>query len=362
MKGSIMQYMEKYDYENLVVCQHKEIGLKAFIAIHDTTIGPAVGGCRMWVYQKEEDAIEDALRLARGMTYKYAAAGVNLGGGKTVIVGDPLKDKNEWIFRVIGRFIDRLNGAYYTGVDVGTNLQDMEYIHCETEYVATLPEYLGGAGPISSYTAWGAVLGMKASLQTLYGNNSLKGKSVAVQGMGNVGRHVVGYLVEEGVTKVFISDINEERVKDVIDQYKQHADFQVVKPDAIYDVKCDIFSPCALGAILNRTNIDRLQCKIVSGSANNQLESDEDGDILVEKGILYAPDFIVNAGGTIYDTDRIIYGTHNHERAKKHVDLVYDNTLQVFKISKDNGVPTYRAAEILAEERIEKYKTIKVMS
>jgi len=361
MENSIINYMEKYDYENLFVCQHKETGLKAFIAIHDTTLGPAVGGCRMWPYKTEKEAIEDALRLARGMTYKYAAAGVNLGGGKTVIIGDPNKDKTEELFRTLGRFINRLNGNYYTGLDAGTVMQDMEYIHLETEYVVTIPAYLGGAGPISPYTAWSTILGMKASLLELTGNNSLKGKTVAVQGVGDVGYYVVSYLVEEGAAEITITDIDETKIKNVVNDYGSKAAIKITEPDNIYDTPCDIFSPCALGAIINQETVQRLNCKIVAGSANNQLGEEKDGDRLKEKGILYAPDFIVNAGGTIYDTDRIIYGEHNHDRAKKNVDAVYDKACQVFRVSRRDGIPTYKAAEMLAQQRIESYKNIKIL-
>lgn len=361
MKNSIIGYMQKYDHENLYVCQHKETGLKAFIAIHDTTLGPAVGGCRMWPYATEEEAIEDALRLARGMTYKYAAAGVNLGGGKTVIIGDPNKDKTEALFRTLGRFLNRLSGNYYTGLDSGTVMQDMEYMRLETEYVVTLPAYLGGAGPISPYTAWSTVLGMKASLLELTGSNAIKGKSVAVQGVGDVGYCVVSYLVEEGAAEITITDIDEIKIKKVINDFGAKTAIKIAEPASIYNTPCDIFSPCALGATINRETVQRLNCKIVAGSANNQLGEENDGDRLREKGILYAPDFIVNAGGTIYDTDRIIYGEHNHDRAKKNVDGVYDKICLVFQISRKNGVAPYKAAEMLAQQRIESYKNIKIL-
>ncbi len=361
MLNNITGYMEEYDHENLVVCQHKETGLKAFIAIHDTTLGPAVGGCRMWPYQAEEEAIEDALRLGRGMTYKYAAAGVNLGGGKAVIMGDPAEDKSEALFRALGRFIDRLGGAYYTGLDSGTALQDMEYIHQETGYVVTLPAYLGGAGPISPYTARSTILGMKASLQELTGDSSLQGKKIALQGAGDVGYNVIKYLAEEEVSEITITDIDEQRIRKVIADFGTKVKIRTVAPDSIYDTPCDIFSPCALGAIINRDTVDRLQCKAIAGSANNQLKEDEDGERLKQKGILYAPDFIVNAGGTIYDTDRIIYGSHNHERARKNVEAVYDKISLVFKISREENVVPHSAAEILARRRIEAYKQIKIL-
>lgn len=361
MLNNITGYMEEYDHENLVVCQHKDTGLKAFIAIHDTTLGPAVGGCRMWPYEKEEEAVEDALRLGRGMTYKYAAAGVNLGGGKAVIMGDPAKDKSEALFRALGRFIDRLGGAYYTGLDAGTVLQDMEYIRQETEYVVTLPVYLGGAGPISPYTARSTILGMKASLQELTGDSSLRGKRIAVQGAGDVGYNVIKYLVEEEALEITVTDIDEQRVRKVVDDFGAKTKIMTVEPGKIYDTPCDIFSPCALGAVINRDTVGRLKCKAVSGSANNQLKEDSDGDLLNERGILYAPDFIVNSGGTIYDTDRIMYGSHDHERAKKNVEAVYDKICRIFEIARQEKVIPYRAAEILARRRIEAYSNIKIL-
>ncbi len=361
MIKSITAYMAEYNHENLLVCQHSETGLKAFIAVHDTTLGPAVGGCRMWPYTKEEEAIEDALRLSRGMTYKYAAAGVNLGGGKAVIIGDPTCDKSESLFRAMGRFINRLGGIYYTGLDAGTAMQDMEYMRQETEYVVTLPAYLGGAGPISPYTAWSTILGMKASLQELTGSSSLQGKKIAVQGLGDVGYNVVKYLVEEDVSEISVTDIDEDRIKKLVNDFGSKAKISYTEPGAIYDVPCDIFSPCALGAVLNKNTIKRLNCKIVAGSANNQLQEDGDGDHLKEKGILYAPDFIVNSGGTIYDTDRIIYGSHNHNRANNNVDAVFEKISQVFNLARQKNVTTNQAAEMLAIRRIETYKSIKIL-
>ncbi len=361
MISSITGYMAKYNHENLFVCQHCETGLKAFIAVHDTTLGPAVGGCRMWPYSKEEEAIEDALRLSRGMTYKYAAAGVNLGGGKAVIIGDPAKNKSEALFRALGRFINRLGGIYYTGLDAGTTMQDMEYIRQETEHVVTLPAYLGGAGPISPYTARSTILGMKASLQELTGNSSLQGKKIAVQGAGDVGYNVIKCLVEEDVSEITITDINERQMNKVIADFGSQIKINHTGPDKIYDVPCDIFSPCALGAVLNKGTIERLNCKIIAGSANNQLQEDRDGDRLKEKGILYAPDFIVNSGGTIYDTDRILYGSHDHNRAKNNVEAVFEKICRIFEIARQKNITTSQAAEILATRRIEIYKNIKIL-
>lgn len=354
MKESIFEYMERYDYENLYLCQDRTVGLKAVIAIHDTTLGPATGGCRMWTYAGEIEAIEDAFRLARGMTYKYAAAGVNLGGGKTVVIGNPKKDKSEALFRALGRFINRLGGIYITGEDVGTTLDDMEYMRMETPYVVTLPEAMGGAGPISPATAFGTIQGMKACAKEVFGTEDLDGRTVAVQGVGAVGQHVVEYLAGEKA-RVVVADIDQEKVRAIVDKFGVSA----VDPDKIHAVPCDIFSPCALGAVVNDRSIDEFQCKIIAGSANNQLKEERHGDLLGKRGILYAPDYIINAGGTVFDTDRLNPGGFNRERAMRNVARIYNTTQEVIRISKKEGIPTYRAADRLAERRIQEVRAAK---
>ncbi|MHB1419850.1 MAG: Glu/Leu/Phe/Val dehydrogenase dimerization domain-containing protein, partial [Bacillota bacterium] len=315
---SIFKYMQEYGYENVVLCQDERVGLKAVIAIHDTTLGPAGGGCRMWPYASEMEAIEDALRLARGMTYKYAAAGVNLGGGKAVIIGDPKKDKSEGLFRSLGRFINSLGGRYYTGEDVGTDLYDMDCIRMETPYIVTLAEESGGSGPVSPMTALGVLQGMKACVEEKLGTGSLKGLRVAVQGVGSVGIELVKLLQEEGVEMV-VSDVDADRVRHTVEEYGVKA----VAPEAIYDVEAEIFAPCALGAIINDETIDRMRFSIIAGSANNQLKEARHGDVLQEKGILYAPDYIINAGGAIFDADRLGLGGLNKARARKKVEQLY---------------------------------------
>ena len=267
----IFGYMAKYDYENLFLCQDKALDFKAIIAIHDTTLGPATGGCRMWEYDHEMNAIEDALRLSRGMTYKYAAAGVNLGGGKAVIIADPRRKDREPIFRALGKFINRLGGKYITGEDVGTTLQDMEYIRMETEYVVTLPTYLGGAGDIAPMTAFGVIRAMQACSKRIHGSDSLRGKTVTVQGLGAVGHNVVEQLQELG-TRLVVTDIDSKKVEAMVRRFQ----LEKVEPNRIYDVECDIFCPCALGAIINDDTLARLKCKIICGSANNQLQPDLD--------------------------------------------------------------------------------------
>ena len=351
---SIFGYMEKYDYENLLLCQDKALNFKAIIAIHDTTLGPATGGCRMWQYDSELDAIEDALRLSRGMTYKYAAAGVNLGGGKAVIIGDPKRKDREPVFRALGKFINRLGGKYITGEDVGTTLNDMEYIRMETEHVVTLPTYLGGAGDIAPMTAFGTIRSMQACCNRVYGSTSLEGKRIAIQGLGAVGHNVVGQLHDLGA-KMVVADIDPDKVDAMVEKYG----VETVDPEAIYDADCDLFCPCALGAIINDNTLTRLRCKIICGSANNQLKEEHHGNLLEKNGFVYAPDYITNAGGTIYDTDRLGVGGVSHERGKEKVSRIYDNMVQVFEIADRDQIPTYLAADRMAEERMTEIAKVK---
>jgi leucine dehydrogenase len=350
----IFAYMERYDYENLFLCQDKALDFKAIIAIHDTTLGPATGGCRMWQYDSEMDAIEDALRLARGMTYKYAAAGVNLGGGKTVIIGDPKRKDREPIFRALGKFINRLGGKYITGEDVGTTLKDMEYIRMETEHVVTLPTYLGGAGDIAPMTAFGVIRAMQACCKRVYGSDRIKGKTVTVQGLGAVGHNVVEQLSGLGANMV-VADIDDQKVEAMVENYG----VDKVDTEAIYDVDCDIFCPCALGAIVSDETLARLKCTIICGSANNQLKEERHGELLEQKGMVYAPDYIANAGGTIYDTDRLGIGGVSHERGKEKVSRIYQNMERVFEIADRDKISTYLAADRMAEERIREIAEVK---
>jgi leucine dehydrogenase len=342
----LFKYLERYDYEQVVFCQDKNSGLKAIIAIHDTTLGPALGGTRMWTYESEEAAVIDALRLARGMTYKNAAAGLNLGGGKTVIIGDPRKDKNEEMFRAFGRYIQGLNGRYITAEDVGTTVHDMDTIYQETSYVTGISPAFGSSGNPSPATAFGVYRGMKASAKEAFGSDSLEGKVVAVQGVGNVAFHLCRYLHEEGA-QLIVTDINKEAVQRAVDEYGAKA----VDPDDIYDVECDIYAPCALGATVNDETIKKLKAKVIAGSANNQLAESRHGDILFENGIVYAPDYVINAGGVINVADEL-YG-YNRERAMSRIETIYDNIEKVFDISKRDHIPTNVAADRMAEERIQ---------
>ncbi|AGN37016.1 branched-chain amino acid dehydrogenase [Bacillus paralicheniformis] len=345
----LFRYMEQYDYEQLVFCQDKQSGLKAIIAIHDTTLGPALGGTRMWTYESEEAAIEDALRLARGMTYKNAAAGLNLGGGKTVIIGDPRKDKNEEMFRAFGRYIQGLNGRYITAEDVGTTVEDMDIIHDETDFVTGISPAFGSSGNPSPVTAYGVYKGMKAAAKEAFGTDSLEGKTVAVQGVGNVAYNLCRHLHEEGA-KLIVTDINKEAVERAVAEFGARA----VDPDDIYSQECDIYAPCALGATINDDTIPQLKAKVIAGAANNQLKETRHGDQIHDMGIVYAPDYVINAGGVINVADEL-YG-YNSERALKKVEGIYGNIERVLEISKRDRIPTYLAADRLAEERIERMR------
>lgn len=336
--------MAKENYEQIIYCYEESSGLKAIIAIHDTTLGPALGGVRMWNYESEEAALEDALRLARGMTYKNAAAGLNLGGGKAVIIGDPKSDKSETLFRAFGRYVESLNGRYITAEDVGTTEQDMDYIHMETDYVVGTSS--GGAGNPSPITALGIYKGMKAAAKEAFGTDSLSGKTIAVQGVGQVAFHLCKYLHGENANLI-VTDINEEAVKRAVQEYQAEA----VQPDEIYDVDCDIYAPCALGGTINDETIPRLKAKVIAGSANNQLLENRHGDILFEKGIVYAPDYVINSGGVINVSEEL--RGYDQNRVLRKIDSIYSILETVFKISREENIPTYQAADRMAEQRIQ---------
>ncbi|MBB6444859.1 branched-chain amino acid dehydrogenase [Bacillus benzoevorans] len=345
----LFPYLEKYHYEQLLFCHDSSSGLRAIIAIHDTTLGPALGGTRMWTYHSEEAAIEDALRLARGMTYKNAASGLNLGGGKTVIIGDPEKDKSEAMFRAFGRFIQGLNGRYITAEDVGTTVADMDIIHEETNYVTGISPESGSSGNPSPVTAYGVYRGMKAAAKEAFGSDSLNGLSVAVQGVGNVAYVLCRYLHEEGA-KLIVTDIRKSAVERAVAEFGAIP----VEPDDIYEADCHIFAPCALGSVINDQTIPKLKAKVIAGSANNQLKEPRHGDILHEMGIIYAPDYVINAGGVINVADEL-HG-YNRERAMRKVEMIYQQIAKVLEISKRDEIPAHQAADRMAEERIEQMR------
>jgi leucine dehydrogenase len=356
MTAPIFDYLKRYRFKKVVLCNDTDIGLRAVIAIHSTALGPATGGLRMWTYATEEEAIMDALRLARGMTYKYAAAGVNLGGGKAVMIGDPNKDKSEALLRAMGRIIDQLGGEYITGEDVGTTLEDMETVYSETDHVVTLPEHAGGAGDISPATALGSIEAMRACAKRVWGSPDLTGRSVALQGLGMVGSKALPMLVEAGA-EVVVTDVDKQKVEKAVNEFGVRA----VEPADIYDQDVDIFAPYALGAVINDDTISRLKVKVVAGSANNILADERHGDELEKRGIVYAVDFVANSGGTIFDTDRYRKGGFQPERAMTNVRRIFERIEEIFDIADRDEVPYYRAAERLAEERIEAMNKVRLL-
>jgi len=341
----VFERMEAYGHEQVVFCHDKVSGLKSIIAIHDTTLGPALGGCRMWPYDSEEDALFDVLRLSRGMTYKNSVMGLNLGGGKAVIIADPRKDKSEQLWRAFGKFVQSLGGRYYTAEDVGTSPDDMSLVREETDFVAGLHETSGDPSPA---TAYGVFMGMKACLQEVYGTEDFTGKAVAVQGLGHVGYYLCRHLRESGADLV-VTDIFEDKVQLVVDELGATA----VAPDDIYGVECEIFSPNALGAVINDETIGRLKCKIVAGAANNQLKEDRHGEELKARGILYAPDYVINGGGVTNVGEEMHPAGYDKERAYRKIADIKNKLTRIFATAKEKGICTNEAADRVAEERLE---------
>lgn len=353
-QGSIFGQITKMEHEQLVVCYDEETGLKALVGIHNTTLGPALGGTRMWPYATEEEAITDVLRLSRGMTFKNALAGLNLGGGKAVIIGNP-KQKNEAFLRRFGKFINGLAGRYVTAEDVNMSTADMEYIAMETRHVTGLPEIKGGGGDPSPVTAYGTYMGMKAAAHKAYGTDSLEGKTIAVQGVGQVGKHLIDYLVKENAN-ILITDIFEDKLQAIA----KKTGATVVDPNLIYDVDMDIYAPCALGATLNNDTIHRLKCAVIAGAANNQLKDEEKhGKELQERGILYAPDFLINAGGVINVGAEYLGGYHR-ETVYALTEKIYDTCHSILDKSEKEGISAQKAAMEVAKARIESIGKVKL--
>lgn len=340
------ELIEKHgEHEEVIFCYEKAVGLKAIIAIHNTSLGPALGGTRMWNYKTEEEALIDVLRLSKGMTYKAAAAGLNLGGGKAVIIGDPKQHKTEALFRAFGQFVNSLNGKYITAEDVNTCEQDMEYIFMETPWVTGIPKSLGGSGDPSPYTAHGVLMGIHAVVKEKLNHEGVKGLTVAVQGLGNVGSNLVKYLVQGGA-KVKVADIDPLKVKAHVEKYGVEA----VSTEAITSTPCDVLAPCALGAVFNDLTIGQLKCKMIAGGANNQLAEARHGEALRELGILYAPDYVINAGGLM--NVFVELEGYSSDRAFDKTKKVYDNLMKVFQFAKEQNIPTHTAADRIAEQRI----------
>jgi leucine dehydrogenase len=337
------------DHEQVVFCCDPAAGLRAIIAIHNTNLGPALGGCRMWPYEAEDEAVRDVLRLSRGMTYKNALANLPLGGGKSVIIGNPRSDKSEALFRAMGRAVDRLRGRYIVAEDVGTSVEDMKIVRQETEHVSGILDKVTGdkttrSGDPSPATAYGTVMGIRAAVKHRLGRDDLKDVKVAVQGLGHVGYRVAKYLHEAGA-ELWVTDIDEEKTQQVAKEFGATA----VRPQEIYDVEADVFAPCALGAVINDETLPRLRVKIVAGAANNQLAEPRHGEELMKRGILYAPDYVINAGGVI----DVHYERVGHDRDKmvKHVEGIYDTLLEIFRVVDRDKLPPGVVADGLAEER-----------
>jgi leucine dehydrogenase len=341
----IFDTLDTFGHEQVVFCHNKDAGLKAIIAIHNTVLGPGLGGLRMYPYKTEADALDDVLRLSRGMTYKNAVAGLNIGGAKGVIIGDPDTDKSEALFRAFGKFVDSLGGRYITAEDVGIDVNDMEYVYRETEFVTGVHQVHGGSGDPSPFTAYGTMQGLMATLNKKFGDEEVGKYSYAVQGLGHVGMEFVKLLRERGA-KIFVTDKAKALVDKAVNEYGAEA----VGLEEIYDVAADVYSPCAMGGTVNEKTLPRLKAKIICGAANNQLANNAIGDEVEKRGILYAPDYAVNAGG-VMNVSLEIDG-YNRERAMRMMRTIYHNLGRIYEISERDGIPTYTAADRLAEERI----------
>lgn len=344
---SVFDRLPTSKHEQIVFCQDEHLGLKAIIAIHNTALGPAMGGTRLWNYVHESEALDDVLRLSRGMTYKSALAGLNLGGGKAVIIADP-SQKNEFFLRRFGAFVHTLGGRYWTAEDVNMSTKDMEYIHMETPYVMGMPTEMGGSGDPSPMTAYGVFIAIKAAAKRAYGTDTLANKRIVVQGAGQVGTHLIGRLLKENA-KILACDVNENKLQSLSVQYPA---IKIIPPEQAYNIAADIFAPCALGGGLNAETIPQLKYTIIAGAANNQLHDEQqDGKLLMERGILYAPDFMINAGGII----NVYYeyqGTYNPELAMRHIEKTYHTIIEVLDSAQEQQIPPHEAALQVAKARI----------
>lgn len=345
-KFPLFSHLETGGHEQVVICSRPDVGLKAIIAVHNTTLGPALGGTRMWMYKNEQEAMRDVLRLSRGMTYKAAISGLNLGGGKAVIIGDPHTDKNEHLFRAFGRFVDSLGGRYITAEDVGMTEQEMEWIYSETKYVTGIPKSMGGSGDPSPVTAYGVYMGMKAAAKKAYGSDSLNGKRITIQGAGNVASHLARYIEKENAS-IFVTDIYRKKGESLAEEISG----TYVEPDDIYGLDVDIFSPCALGGVINDDTISILSCDVIAGAANNILDDeDEHAAQLTERGIIYAPDYVINAGGIINISSEL--EGYNEELAMRKTARIYDTVTDILEYAGSHNITTVEASNTLAEDRL----------
>lgn len=334
-------------HEQVVFCHDEETGLKAIIGVHSTVLGPALGGTRMWNYANDAEALRDVLRLSRGMTYKASISGLNLGGGKAVIIGDSRKDKSDELMKKFGEYVDSLSGRYITAEDVGINTHDMEMVKSKTDHVTGIPESMGGSGDPSPVTAYGVFMGMKAAAKYRWGTDNLEGKKVFVQGVGHVGETLVKHLSDSGA-QVMINDIHEDTLERISKTYNA-----TIVRENLFDLDMDIYAPCALGATVNDETIGRLKAEVIAGAANNQLADElRHGTMLREKGIVYAPDFLINAGGLINVYSEI--AKYDRAEALRRTEDIYNTTLTILTEAETHGITTHQAALKVAEERVAK--------
>ncbi len=350
----VFEHINGDGYEQVVFCSDDQSGLRAIIAIHSTALGPGLGGTRFYPYATEEDALVDVLRLSKAMTYKAAAAGLDLGGGKAVIIGDPKRIKTEELLRAYGRFVETLGGRYITAEDVGTALDDMDIVRRETRWVTGCSHTYGGSGDPSPVTAYGVLHGMKACMLEAFGDSSLEGKTIALQGVGKVGYALCGHLVRAGA-RVTIADIDVDNLGRAVADYH----VETTSLETVHAMEVDVFAPCALGGVINDDTISELRCRIIAGAANNQLARQEHGDKLRDLGILYAPDFVINAGGLINVEDEL--RGYDQERAMKRVEGIYKELQAIFTMAREKSISTAEAALQHAQERIRKISRIRLV-
>ncbi len=347
----VFDYMQEHQYEQVVYFYDKSTGLKGITVIHNTTLGPALGGTRIWDYPTEEEALIDCLRLARGMTYKSAAAGLNLGGGKTVLIGDASKIKSEAYFRALGRYVQSLNGRYITAEDVNTSTRDMSYVAMETNFVVGLEGKSGNPSPV---TAQGVFHGVRAGLMKKFGNPDVADRTFAVQGAGQTGYYLIGYLLEAGAKKVSFTEINPKHIQRMA---QEHPEVEFVNPDDIYGVEADVFCPCALGGTLNGDTIPRIKAPVIAGSANNVLLDEvAHGNLIKDRGIIYCPDFVINAGGII----NVYHELHGYvkDRVMAETKKIYDRLLEILEIADRENITSQAAAKVFAKQRIEAVRNL----
>ena len=345
----VFETISERNHEQVVYCNDPSSGLRAIIAIHNTALGPALGGCRMYPYKNEEDALIDVLRLSRGMTYKASIANLNLGGGKAVIIADPEKDKSEVLLRSFGKFVNSLNGKYITAEDVGMSVHDMEYIRMETEYVTGIKRAMGGSGDPSILTALGLYIGMQAALKKKLNILNMKGLKVGVQGLGKVGYYLCNHLKDAGA-EIYGYDVDKNKLNKAIEDFG----LIPISNDELLSMDLDIFSPCALGAIVNPNSIKTLKCSIIAGAANNQLEKESrDSKLLLKKGIMYVPDYVINSGGLMNVANEL--QGYNKEKARYQVEGIYHILMRIFDYAIANDISTLEAANHLAERRISEF-------